>query len=616
MEDLIMKKLIMFVMVLMLCMGTAAKAEPVAAWCFSDTLVAAPMGGDYPATMYAGAEAYDGAGPPPGGSAILLDGTNSVELPLGAANPLDHTADWSIAMWFKVPQMAAGTGALLLSSARDETPDNHSYALFLEVDGNLRVDMFFISAVVGETTDLDDGTWHHVAVTFVESTAMTTIYLDGAEDGADPIEGTIPNIEEDTILIGDTLNAEFPAEEGVEPLIGSVAHVALFAEALDLAGVQTAMDDGFPCSGPKNPIVIDPNQMLVYETGETEGNFEVSLKFPPMGQGSPGNPDFTPLTVNIIVDPNGYGGGTSPDITLIGGSGPHNRITFTRTIADWNTPKVIRFKAIDDAIAEPPSLIEAQNIVVWAEPVATTEPNWSRPVAQKNAGGSVWDNDQADILFTVTPSRQNTPKNPVTGPVQLWEEPKLLLGSPQIKWRKIGVTLQVPPLIDGDPCQPSSVKLQAVVEGDIAGDNLPLTTPTLPYQETDDPNGLIFTAANYNVSQTIQIWGNDDDVLQVEGAEADGDEDYQATLVVTVVDDGGDSRFTDLERIVDIDIEDNECGAYGILPMDVSNSHYITDPNWAEDDPDCYVDIYDVIRMAKRWLNCTDPQGTGCAKPE
>lgn len=187
------------------------------------------------------------------------------------------------------------------------------------------------------------------------------------------------------------------------------------------------------------------------------------------------------------------------------------------------------------------------------------------------------------------------------------------------QWRKIGVLLQVPP--SGGP-----VKLQAVVEGEIEGDNFPLTDPCLPFEEIDDPNGLIFTAGDYATPKKIKIWGNDDAVLQVEGASAEDDEYYQAVLVVTVIDSGGDKRYEGdgemvegvcvdcLEREVEFDIEDNECGAFGLLAMDVSNPYYITDPNYADDDPDCHVDIYDIIAMATRWVNCSDPKDPNCTK--
>ena len=130
---------------------------------------------------------------------------------------------------------------------------------------------------------------------------------------------------------------------------------------------------------------------------------------------------------------------------------------------------------------------------------------------------------------------------------------------------------------------------------------------------------MIFTAANWYESQSIEIWGNDDDVLQVE-AFAEGDQNYRAVLEVTVIDDGGDERYADLAeddpKTVQFDIEDNECGAFGISYLDIGNPNAATDPNYIDDDgnplPDCYVDIYDVIEFATKWLDCSDPQNAGC----
>jgi len=338
------------------------------------------------------------------------------------------------------------------------------------------------------------------------------------------------------------------------------------------------------CPVPVLPILVDPNVMLVYETDETEGDFAISLmNEPPAG-----------ATITITVDPNG--GGPSEDITLIGGSGVTGSITFDVNDSNWDEWHTICFKAIDDDIAEPPDLLETQDILVSSSwPGHETDANF---VGEKHVKVDVEDNDQANILFKYSSVGQNATNKWVTGPVKLWEEP----GKYDVQWRKIGVLLQIPP--SGGP-----VKLNAVIEGEVEGDNLPPTDPCLPFEEIDDPNGLIFTAGTYATPQKIKIWGNDDAVLQVEGASAEGDQNYQATLVVTVIDDGGDTRFTGLEREVTFNIEDNECGAFGILAMDiVGNPSRVSDPNY----PDCYVDIYDVIELTTQWLDCSNPQDPSC----
>ncbi|MHC4659755.1 MAG: hypothetical protein ACYS83_11365, partial [Planctomycetota bacterium] len=437
----------------------------------------------------------------------------------------------------------------------------------------------------------------------------------------------------------------------------------------DAIRIGTSFDDVFVEVGPKNPIQIDPNaSLLVYETDETESAFRVSLKFRPEGQG-PGN-QGDPYTLTVLIDPNG---GTGPDgdgnygeagngigrkdIRLLDGTdweSTKNQITlnFTPTTSDggpcgdysaisggvgtscWDYPVEIKYKAIDDPCADvgPWGLVEPVPISVTITSTVA-EPNlngtwddegnpWEAgdPKWVKTAAATVMDNDQADILF----SRAS--------PIQRFERmfyPQF--GDPIPRKITLGVTLQVPPRIDGDPCQPTSVEIQVELQSEDFDENLPIMDP--PLTVTSEPNSLIFDAGNYATPQNIQIWGNDDDVLQAEEAAADGDQNYQAALVFTVIDGGGDTRYqwteiddedpcnpieflVSLERTVDIDIEDNECGAFGILAMDVSNPYYVTDPNWLDEDgnplPDCYVDIHDVLELVTEFLDCSYLQDPSC----
>ena len=402
---------------------------------------------------------------------------------------------------------------------------------------------------------------------------------------------------------------------------------------------------------PVLPVVVDPNVMLVYETDETQGDFDVSLLRPPFGG-----------TVTIVVDPNGYGGwgegqDEDKDIELLAGVGPDNQVTLTFDAGNWDIPQTVLFKALNDTMPEPPELLEATEIIL-----KVSHPTDANFVGEKSVVVNVMDNDQANILFRATPMRGGT-RVRVTGPVELWER---LTASDKIRWRKIGIQLQVRPLIDKDPCSPTEVKLRAEVTGPIVdevigtikGNNLPLTDPCLPFQDADDPNCFTYTATTssnglgtgcpdhdpanrttcWNVDLDVKIWGSDDEVLQVLDfdtyPEFEDEQYYQATLVVTVVDGGGDERYwrqepvldewgvptgeivtIRLEKSVEFDIEDNECGAFGVLEMDIGNSDPCAVDNKGNPLPDCYVNIHDVVEMAKRWLNCSDPQGTGCAKP-
>jgi len=368
-------------------------------------------------------------------------------------------------------------------------------------------------------------------------------------------------------------------------------------------------------------FVVDPNVLIVYETGETEGDFDVSLYTQPKAGD----------TITVTIDPNSAGGGPNEDLILFGGNPTDGSITLTFDANDYDVPQTVAFKAIDDDIAEPPSLLEPQPVIISSSSnLNPGDPNW---VGEMYVGISVMDNDQANILFSVTKPRGG-PKIPVTGPVQLWEQGT---ASDLLKWRKIFFKMQVKPVNDADPCNPTSVKVNAVVEGEVEGDNLPTTDPCLPLQEADDPNCFTFTSTTssnetglpgdcpdwntgtktscWDVPQPIKIWGNDDDVLQV-AAFAEGDQNYQAILEVYVMDDGGDERYTAMERTVQILIEDNECGAYGLSYLDIGNPNAATDPNYLDEEgnplPDCHVDVYDVIEFVNQWLDCSDPKDENC----
>ena len=395
--------------------------------------------------------------------------------------------------------------------------------------------------------------------------------------------------------------------------------------------IGTLFDDVFVEVGPKNPIVIDPNVMTVYETDETEGDFAVGLKFPAVKQAPPD--EGTPVTVDFVVDPNG-GGGPSPDIDFLDGVGGMDQVTFSRTGNDLSQV-VIRFKAINDVIAEPPELEEEKEVLIYT--TCAQEPNFVR---SKIARLIVVDNDQADILFELVETGKPIRETPVTlmeyqlctfwhlGVCQNW------VTFPQT----IGVSLQVKPENDENPGSQGYVRV--IVEQEGGADNPPTMDPPLLPEGPVEPNAILFTSdgnpvpgiegaalRKWDVPFNIVVVGVDDDQLQAEGASEDGDQYYQANLAFSVT-EATDKRYhwyeedpedpcapeipVGLEKTVDIKIEDNECGAYGILPLDVGNS----DPCAIDEDgnplPDCYVDIYDVIELATQWLDCSDIHDPSC----
>ena len=399
--------------------------------------------------------------------------------------------------------------------------------------------------------------------------------------------------------------------------------------------IGTLFDDVFVEVGPKNPILIDPNVMTVYETDETEGDFAVGLKFPAVKQAPPD--EGTPVTVDFVVDPNG-GGGPSPDIDFLDGVGGMDRVTFSRTGNDLSQV-TIRFKAIDDVIAEPPELEEEQEVLIYT--TCAQEPNFVR---SKIARLIVVDNDQADILFELVETGKPIRETPVM--LFEWVNCTYWYMGVCYNWvtfpQTIGVTLQVKPKNDESPGSQGYVRVIVTEEG--GAGNPPTMDPPLLPEGPVEPNAILFTSdgnpvpgiegaalRKWDVPFNIVVVGVDDDQLQAEGASEDGGQYYQANLVFSVT-EATDERYqwyeedpedpcapeilVALEKTVDIDIEDNECGAFGILPLDVGNPNAFTDPNYRDSDgnplPDCYVDIYDVIELATKWLDCSDIKDPSC----
>jgi len=426
-------------------------------------------------------------------------------------------------------------------------------------------------------------------------------------------------------------------EPGERALIGFQCEEAILNTMTGMIIDVIRHEGPAPTSGPGRvicddspvlPLLIDPNVMVVYEDGETQGDFDVVLLSPPFSG-----------AVTVVVDPNGHGGWgegqlEDKDIKLLAGDENDNQVTLTFDAGNWDIPQTVLFKALDDTVPEPPELWEATSIILKAS--HPTDPNFN---GERIVVVNVMDNDQADIIFELVgtgPIRET--------PVTLCEYRDcvtLYQGICYSGWitfpQTIGVTLQVKPKNDNDPCEPGYVRVFVTNESESG--NLPIMDPHLLQDGPVEPNAILFTSdgnpvpgingavRKWDVPFEIEVLGNDDDELQIEEASDDGDQYYQANLAFSVT-EATDERYwrqepeldewgvptgeivtIRVENSVQIEIEDNECGAYGIMPEDIAgNVDGKGDPL-----PDCYVDIYDVVEMARRWLNCSNPQDESCA---
>ncbi|UCC32069.1 MAG: hypothetical protein JSU86_07270, partial [Phycisphaerales bacterium] len=171
------------------------------------------------------------------GGVLTLQGTNFVDIPFGADNPFDGSRDFSVAMDFKTN--IQGT---LLSSARNDVPDNHAMAIYLNKDPG---EPFWAEAVyenfqVGRANAADDeffyafNQWHGLAVTYDADNNWVTVYLDGVAGEGEQINPAIPDIAADTVRLGSTLNTASP---DVGNFVGSLDNVRILNFTLTPADV-------------------------------------------------------------------------------------------------------------------------------------------------------------------------------------------------------------------------------------------------------------------------------------------------------------------------------------------------------------------------------------------
>lgn len=176
------------------------------------------------------------------GGVLTMSGAGYIDIPalFGAVNPFDGSGDFTIQMDFQINTPNPGTvgdcaGGILISSARDDSPDNHSMSVYVRnwLDpywSEVVYDNFWVSAI-GTEDNPAGGVWHNINVAYSDTTQQTTIWLDGSNALAwgEPFNPAIPDIALDTVRLGGSLNTEFPYEE-VGNLIGSIDNVRIIPD--------------------------------------------------------------------------------------------------------------------------------------------------------------------------------------------------------------------------------------------------------------------------------------------------------------------------------------------------------------------------------------------------
>jgi hypothetical protein len=343
-------------------------------------------------------------------------------------------------------------------------------------------------------------------------------------------------------------------------------------------GSDIPTEDCVPIIGEAiSPITVDVNDIPIYEPQDTggpeplgpvEGQLLVSLTYRP-GENL-GDPPFT-ATILVDPDPNQENVG-SADFEFIDSTEPNDNITLTFTEANWNVPQAVRVKAVKDLLQEGNESFK----IGFTGTIDIADPNFGGPgydPIYRTRGIIVVDND---IPF-------------------IWTLPTSIKGQ----------------LSENDPCvskcfnvklshvPTANVEITVVRESDYAIllDSMSVMVP--PLGEADDPNKLYFTPANYAVTQQICLEARDDDIRD-EGPEEAGLEWVPGVVILTPHSKGDprydielESEFAISEAEVSFDVQDNECGAWGYDAVDMNQ--------------DCVVNLTEVAVLYNQWLFCTKP---------
>ncbi len=282
------------------------------------------------------------------GQAFSFDGTQSpyVSLPPGAFPPQPSSSPFSFESWFQT-----SSGGVILGQQSNATPygsvGGYAPAIYVGTDGKLRAEMFYNSTIgtspITSSYAVNDGQWHHVAVTYDGSTE--TAYLDGAVVGSVASYTQASNGSPLSYLLGTGYTASWPAGNNAwYTWNGLIDEATVYARALSATDVLNIVSAGTygKCTSGVSTIVSGNNQ-----TGATTRTlpqpFIVQAPNPVTftvvaNNGAGGT--FTPINgfpapalsngnTQAVVAPDASGNATSPQLTANGTPG-----TFTVTAFD------------------------------------------------------------------------------------------------------------------------------------------------------------------------------------------------------------------------------------------------------------------------------------------
>jgi len=396
------------------------------------------------------------------------------------------------------------------------------------------------------------GDWYHVTM------EVDTQYDTGTEDftlnpGAEVffIGGGI-NI--DQVVFDSICYSTAEPPEGADP--------SLTVETVDIP-VYEPQDLG----GPPLPY---PNADI--------GTLKVKLSWQPSAIHD-GEPNYIDFNATVVVDPNTNPWGESgknPDFSFTNPvpPGPDGSVTLTFDQDDWDVFKDVTVKATKDLLREG----NENYSVGFTVTIDIDDPNFGSDPCQpctQTESVIVVDNDIPYISI-----QQVDPCAPLVG--------TLSENDPCVS-KCVDVRLSHLPTND------VYVFVRRDSEFPVLFESMSVMIP--PLGVGDDPNRLIFTTGNYGSLQTICLQARDDDI-RGEGPEDAGLEWVPGEILFNALSD--DPRYQSVEEggeleetSIPFNVQDNECGALGYLYTDFNQ--------------DCVVDLADFTHFYEQWALCTQP---------
>jgi hypothetical protein len=383
-------------------------------------------------------------------------------------------------------------------------------------------------------------------------------------------------------------------------------------------------------SGVTPAIVYDPNITTIYEPEDPElygpklagpvvGNIGVKLGWQPVEV--PGEP---PVTVLVTLDPNTDGDRGHDDYKIWDGDPVSGTLTLTFDANNYDVLQKVNIEAIKDTERE-----GGESYALVLTSVCNEDPCFQDATA--NLRINVVDNDVPSI--SALPERielsENTPGVIETIEVRLTHAPT---SNVEVFVGAGGEAFSVDKEESAFKLDPNLLEWMSLYGEPNRMTFTPHTAGTAGLPNTWTPEaceaveGGTYSLADmiscWNVPLTINVQAIDNDVLGEEWVpffpgeiefeplsedlnylpewlNPDGtDADNPATPDVEETSDGlGDAEY------ITLTVEDNDCGAWGYPSADVAGGE--------EGGPDCHVGLADLAAMYIPWLECTEPYDGG-----